>query len=765
MRRFLSRVLPLLLSFGLIFNCTGCSTVLVLAGKARENSEASSSVISESSASSGIISTPVPTEDGDLRAFYTDVATAESVTVMVYMIGSDLESEDGSATDDLLEMADAALSENVHLVLQTGGTETWWNDVCTDDESERFVIENGDMTLLQSLGSMNMTDADTLSDFIRFSAESYPADRYELILWDHGGGTMTGFGYDELYEDTSLTLSSLSTALYNGGVQFDFIGFDACLMATLDTAGAVNGFARYMVASQEMEPANGWRYAAWTGALGADTSMSPEKLGRIICDTYLDGCRQAGTEDNATLSLVDLGKIPLLNLTWNALGLEAVSVAMDNESFYAAYGRQAKASENYVNSRVEGYTNMVDAGALVRRLKKVLPEFAKYFLDALGEAVVHEVHGPCRSPSGLSVYYPFDGDSGGFASMMQTGNITAFLVLNGLQLGFLDADSAVAHLERISADISRTLEDDALAPEGAAPEGQSAAPEGGSRPPHGPPTGHQGPSDAQNPWFPLQSALSAVFEGQRREGQAPANAILLMEPAVNAVAASVAPLRQLDISSLEDFRVTVGDGGEARLDLGPERVRHLDSVQFYLACFDLEDDLVVLLGKDADMEADWENGVFKDNFQGRWAALNEHLVYMEVTHQDEARNHYAVPVKLNGVRCNLLVVYDFAKEEYRILGARRLHDENIMDKALISLKKGDTITTIFLAMPVDDDHADFQEMEADTFTLGENIVFADTDMGDGQFMFLFEMTDVQNNSAMSQIVTIEVKDGTAVYSE
>ena len=154
------------------------------------------------------------TEDGDLRAFYTDVANAESVTVMVYMIGSDLESEDGSATDDLLEMADAALSENIHLVLQTGGTETWWNDVCTDDESERFVIENGDMTLLQSLGSMNMTDADTLSDFIRFSAESYPADRYELILWDHGGGTMTGFGYDELYEDTSLTLSSLSTSDY-----------------------------------------------------------------------------------------------------------------------------------------------------------------------------------------------------------------------------------------------------------------------------------------------------------------------------------------------------------------------------------------------------------------------------------------------------------------------------------------------------------------------------------------------------------------------
>ncbi len=696
---------------------------------------------------------------------------AETWAIYWYLCGSDLETDFGAASADLEELLSARLPDNVSVVIQTGGARKWHGYGISAGNIERHVYRGGRLHKEASLPQANMGDAENLTSFLAFCKENHSADHQVFIFWDHGGGSIGGVANDQNFSFDALSLKEIRDSfarVYTASVErppFDIIGFDACLMATLDTAGAVNGFARYMVASQEMEPANGWRYAAWTGALGADTSMSPEKLGRIICDTYLDGCRQAGTEDNATLSLVDLGKIPLLNLTWNALGLEAVSVAMDNESFYAAYGRQAKASENYVNSRVEGYTNMVDAGALVRRLKKVLPEFAKYFLDALGEAVVHEVHGPCRSPSGLSVYYPFDGDSGGFASMMQTGNITAFLVLNGLQLGFLDADSAVAHLERISADISRTLEDDALAPEGAAPEGQSAAPEGGSRPPHGPPTGHQGPSDAQNPWFPLQSALSAVFEGQRREGQAPANAILLMEPAVNAVAASVAPLRQLDISSLEDFRVTVGDGGEARLDLGPERVRHLDSVQFYLACFDLEDDLVVLLGKDADMEADWENGVFKDNFQGRWAALNEHLVYMEVTHQDEARNHYAVPVKLNGVRCNLLVVYDFAKEEYRILGARRLHDENIMDKALISLKKGDTITTIFLAMPVDDDHADFQEMEADTFTLGENIVFADTDMGDGQFMFLFEMTDVQNNSAMSQIVTIEVKDGTAVYSE
>lgn len=303
MKKLLSRALPLLLSLSLIFSCTGCSTVLVLAGKARENSEASSSTAPESSASSGITATPVPTESGDLRAFYTDVANAQSVTVMVYMIGSDLESDDGSATDDLIEMTEAVLSPSVNLVVQTGGTETWWNDVCTDGESERFLVENGNLTPLENLGSVNMTDADTLSDFIRYAAEAYPADRYELILWDHGGGTMTGFGYDELYEDTSLTLSALSTALFNGGVQFDFIGFDACLMATAEVAYTLEPYADYLIASEESEPGEGWAYENWLTQLAADPSISTAELGKMLANDFFDPYIFA---DMPTLSVLDL---------------------------------------------------------------------------------------------------------------------------------------------------------------------------------------------------------------------------------------------------------------------------------------------------------------------------------------------------------------------------------------------------------------------------------------------------------------------------
>lgn len=689
-----------------------------------------------------------------------DGARAEETwAVYWYLCGSNLESEDGAASADLAELLKARLPDNVKVVIQTGGASKWHRPDISPKNISRYLYHKGKLELVAKLPQASMGDEKTLTSFLAFCKENYSADHQVFIFWDHGGGSIGGVANDENYAFDALSLREINNSfkqVHTASVDrppFEIIGFDACLMATLDTASAVSGFGRYMVASQEVEPANGWQYTEWVNALGTNTSIGPEALGKAICDTYLEGCKEAQTAGNATLSLIDLARIPFVNLAYNALGLEAVSLAMDDDSFYAAYGRQAKASENYVNSRSEGYTNMVDLGSLVRRLKTALPEFAPYFLDALGEAVVYTVHGPYRSPSGLSCYYPFDGGKAGFSSMMRAGNITTFLVLSGLQLGFLDTDSAVKHLERISADISAALEREENIPEGtSAPAAPTPLP------------APQTQGSAQSLWAPLQSGLSAILGGQSADGQSPGSVAALLGQAASAVVASVAPLKPLDITALEDFEVTVGDGGEALLNLGTERVKFLDSVQFYLAYYSIEDNLIMLLGKDADMEADWTAGVFKDNFQGRWAALDDHLVFLEITHQDDGVNHYVVPIKLNGVRCNLIVVYDFAEKEYKILGARRVQEGEMTDKALIRLKAGDKVTTILLAMQMDDEDGEFQEVEVDTFTLGKKVVFADTDMGDGQFMFMFEMTDVQNNAATSQIVTIEVKDGVAVYS-
>ncbi len=693
---------------------------------------------------------------------------AETWAVYWYLCGSNLETEDGAASADLAELLKARLPDNIKVVIQTGGAGQWHRPGISSKHIGRYVYHKGKLEQVAKLPQASMGDEKTLTSFLAFCKENYSADHQVFIFWDHGGGSIGGVANDENFNFAALTLKEINNSfkkVYTASAErppFEIIGFDACLMATLDTASAISGFARYMVASQEVEPANGWHYTAWPNALGANTALSPEALGRIICDTYLEGCKEAQTAGNATLSLIDLAKIPFVNLAYNALGLEAVSLAMDDDSFYAAYGRQAKAAENYVNSRSEGYSNMVDLGSMVRRLKTTLPEFSQHFLDSLGDAVVYSVHGPYRSPSGLSGYYPFDGGKSGFSSMMQAGNITTFLVLNGLQLGFLDTDSAVKHLERISTDITAALEREEKSPEAHAPSTAAPSPSPPSPQVQTPRPQEQG--SAQSAWGPLQSGLAAMLGKQTDDGPSVGSVAALLGQAASAVGASVVPLKPLDISSLEDFEVTIGNGGEARLDLGPERVKFLDSVQFYLAYYSIEDNLIMLLGKDADMEADWAKGVFKDNFQGKWAALDDHLVYLEITHQDDGINHYVVPIMLNGVRCNLIVVYDFAKKEYKVLGARRVQEGEMTDKALIRLKAGDKVTTILLAMQMDDEDGEFQEVEVDTFTLGKKVTFEDTDMGDGQFMFMFEMTDVQNNTATSQIVTIEVKDGEALYS-
>ena len=152
-----------------------------------------------------------------------------SWTVLVYLIGSDLESQTGHASMDILEMFESAYSPKVRLVIQTGGALDWKLDHFTSGQVERHLRTGpDDITLVDTLrGNPAMTDPATLTEFIRFGIKAQPADHYALILWDHGGGTLGGYGLDEFYPDQSMAVPSLNAALDQSGVRFDFIGFDA----------------------------------------------------------------------------------------------------------------------------------------------------------------------------------------------------------------------------------------------------------------------------------------------------------------------------------------------------------------------------------------------------------------------------------------------------------------------------------------------------------------------------------------------------------
>ena len=278
----------------------------------------------------------------------------ETWAIYWYLCGSDLETRSAAASKDLAELLRARLPDNVTVVIQTGGAKQWHHSEISSRHIGRYVYHGGKLEHVDKLPQASMGDWKTLASFLDFCKKNYPADHQVFVFWDHGGGSIGGVANDENFDFDFLSLKEIRQAFESvhtpssSRPPFDIIGFDTCLMATLDTANTVSGFAHYMVASQELEPGNGWQYTGWPEALGADTSISGAELGKAICDTYMEGCRMEGTEGNATLSLINLEALPHLNMAYNALGLEAVGVAMENDAFYAILGRQANAAENYI---------------------------------------------------------------------------------------------------------------------------------------------------------------------------------------------------------------------------------------------------------------------------------------------------------------------------------------------------------------------------------------------------------------------------------
>ena len=632
----------------------------------------------------------------------------ETWAIYWYLCGSDLESENGAASTDLGEMLAADLPENVKVVIQTGGAAEWHSEDVDipADKIARFVFSDGEMEEVETLPQANLGDASTLEGFLKFCKENYDADHKVFIFWNHGGGSIGGAACDENFEMDALSLQEMKEAFgkvfeaSDDEPPFEVIGFDTCLMASLDTAKTFQGLGRYLVASEELEPGNGWYYTGWLDALGEDTSMDGKALGKVICDSYMEGCEEVGSVDEVTLSVVDLSRIGKLSDAYDLLGYEAVVRASEDSKVFAKLGRQAQKAENYSNSSKGGCSNMVDMGQMVKNAGKLLPEYSPAVLDALKECVVYKVNGPYRKSNGLSCYYPFDGDKENFGTMLSQGP-SAFVAYYGWQFGFIGLDTA-SELAAVCALSAH----DALFGE-----------EGGE----------------ENKLEELPEKLEEV---------------------------------KSDIEKLEDFPVKITDDGNALLALGADRAEWIDRVNCVIALVDTKEDLIVFLGSDANLDVNWDAGTFEDRFNGKWPHFDGHLLYMDFKENGETFYRYEVPVLLNGVKHHLSVVYDFKEEGYKILGARKVEEGSKMgEKNLVKLKEGDKITTLMYGLQISGEDSDPKEVEIDTFTLGKTFGIKDEEMGDGKFAYLFDMYDVQNRSAMSDIVFFTSKDGKIFVSD
>ena len=281
---------------------------------------------------------------------YADEAEPEAErTVMLYLCGSNLETSAGMATYNLEQILRANYSseEKVKFVVMTGGSEEWHMDsrwLCDGSGNQidkisgeyNQIWEAKGADAVQNPGKMVLLDGDgltgtnvpaedelmsspnTLKAFINYCAAHFPAKKYDLILWDHGGGPFRyAFAKDEHEANMfkMMSFSGFAQALREcdvtqGGKKFDFIDFDACLMSSIEIDLALADYTDFLIVSPETEPGYGQYYTGWLDLLGKTPGYDTFKLGRKIVDDFIDFYENGdGAGGDGTLSVIDMNKL------------------------------------------------------------------------------------------------------------------------------------------------------------------------------------------------------------------------------------------------------------------------------------------------------------------------------------------------------------------------------------------------------------------------------------------------------------------------
>jgi hypothetical protein len=324
-----------------------------------------------------------------------------------------------------------------------------------------YVTRDDDLTrvgsqLVQDLGEADMGSGETLVDFVTWAAANFPADRYLLIMSDHGMGWPGGWSdpspgrmdgsrsplASRLGQNIYLNEldQALGIARQQAGIdKFDLIGLDACLMSQLEVYAALQPHARVAVASEEVEPSLGWAYAGFLDALTSNPGMSPADLGKLIVQSYIredqritdaqaradflrGGSPMGGFFGASDVSASQLAAQMEQNVTLTAVDLEQMPdlMAIVNEFVYALQGENQSLVAQ-ARSYAQSYTSIfgkqvppayIDLGhfaALVGRNTRDgdVSRAAEQVLSGLSRFVIAEKHGAGKPGStGVAIYFP-----------------------------------------------------------------------------------------------------------------------------------------------------------------------------------------------------------------------------------------------------------------------------------------------------------------------------------------------------------------------
>lgn len=335
-------------------------------------------------------------------------------TILVYMDGSDLESGYGAATDDLLEMAQALKSsdipsDQVHIVVEAGGSQNWEYTTMQGKEYGRFCMSADEPYDVEYMEARDMGDPDTLTDFINYGTQSYPADHYGLVFWNHGAGQIMGFGCDNQFDDSALSLNEIKVGIESSSLKqpFDFISLDACLMGNIELAAVLQGKTDYLIASEELEPQYGYDYS-WICTVGEEQQQNSETMGKAVGESMIHTYESyyANNDYKLTLTLLDLTEYDDFHEEFHSIMEQALDKADD--MFYQQLGKGRKGLQGF-GDRGSAASEIVDLMDFMELMTTLTGDTSGYEeLQKQYKNLVLDKYtkGYEKEPTGISIYLP-----------------------------------------------------------------------------------------------------------------------------------------------------------------------------------------------------------------------------------------------------------------------------------------------------------------------------------------------------------------------
>lgn len=315
---------------------------------------------------------------------------------------------------DIIEMEKAGSSADVNIITQIDRCDlparryyvTKANDGCPVDDWKLS------SKIVEELGEVDMGDYKELIKFAEWGVKNYPAEKYFLIVWNHGNGWVKseispaerGISFD-FESGNNISISQLAVALAEinkiTGKKIDVFGMDACLMQMMEVLYEIKDYAGYVVASEETVPGNGWPYDLILKPLIAEPYMNAENLSRLVCGAYESYYLYKGV---AALSAVDCSAVGELSLSLDELS----NILIFEMEGQASAVRMALNSVQYFD-----YKEHIDLGHFIEILyNKTTSDKVKNVIEKVryhySKAVIKKVFTAesLKNATGIAIYFP-----------------------------------------------------------------------------------------------------------------------------------------------------------------------------------------------------------------------------------------------------------------------------------------------------------------------------------------------------------------------